>query len=68
MQQENYLTIAEVAKSMDVTVQRVHQLIKTYEITAIKRGNMKFLKRKDANRLAKMNRPTGVHVAKKSGD
>lgn len=60
------VTIREGADIVGVSVQRMHQLIETYELeTEYLNPRMKTMKRCDANRLAEMERPAGVHVRRK---
>ena len=59
----NYLTVSELAEEMDVTVQRAHQLILKYEIPTFKpHARLTLIEKKDAAKLVKMQRPTGVHI------
>lgn len=65
MSLSEYMTMAEVAKMLRVTVQRAHQLVKTYEIPTETVSNLKLIKASDANKLARMDRPTGKHQRRK---
>lgn len=59
----NYLTVSELATEMGVTVQRAHQLIEKYDIPTTKpHARLTLIDKKDAAKLVKMQRPTGVHI------
>lgn len=62
----DWLTVREAAEEiLEVTPQRVHQLIETYGIeTRQLSSRLLLVNRKDVERVAKQERPTGVHVGR----
>ena len=62
-----WVTMREGADIVGVSVQRMHQLIDTYQLqTEYLNPRLKTMKRSDAERLAGMERPAGVHRKKKT--
>jgi hypothetical protein len=59
----DWITVREAADTiLGVTPQRVHQLIAAYGITTEKPSpRVTFVRRKDVERVAAMERPSGVH-------
>jgi hypothetical protein len=60
----DWLTVREAADEVfGVSTQRVHQLIRTYGLETRRFGSgMLLLRRADVDRIAKQERPTGVHL------
>lgn len=61
---QDWITVSEAATEvLGVTPQRVHQLIKAYELR-VKRlgGHMLLVWRDDVQSLAQKTRPSGVHL------
>lgn len=63
-----WVTIREGADMVGVSVQRMHQLIETYELpTDAINPRLKVMRRADAERLKNMERPNGVRLDRRQG-
>jgi len=56
-----YLSVTEAAEMFGVTRQRMHALIKTYQIKSEKVGKQIVLSRKNLSKIPS-DRPNGVHL------
>lgn len=61
---KSYFTISQVAERLGVTHQRVHQLIRTYNVSCEKLGAIKIISKAEMAKIPR-KRPNGVNVGKK---
>jgi hypothetical protein len=59
----DWITAREAGVILGVSRQRAYELIEAYGITTCRVADaLKVVKRTDIERLAKMDRPTGIHI------
>ena len=58
---KTWITVREGAEIVGVSVQRMHQLIHEYELeTTSLHSRLKVMRRNDAEKIKRMDRPSGV--------
>ncbi len=64
---DDFVTVQEAAEIMGLSRQRIHQLIPTYDLEYRQIGEfLLILRRKDIERLSRIERPSGIHVGKQN--
>ena len=62
-----WITVKDASEMVGVTVQRMHQLIKTYELETDEiNPRLKTVREKDVTKLKEMERPDGVRIDRRS--
>lgn len=65
MSLKNMMTLTEAAKKIGVSRQRMHVLVRTYDLTTEKAGPIRMLDAAELRKIPK-NRPTGKKVSNKT--
>jgi hypothetical protein len=61
----DYLTVSELADQMGLTPQRVHVILRTYDVPTIRpHKRLTLVPKAEAKKLLKLERPNGKHIEK----